>query len=115
VPVAPEPDPQAGVDSAAAFLRSLSLHELMFATLYAGWPENRPKVQLPTDPGWQLTTWIGSKSPAEEIIATAATWLADLIVMVSEGRTGILDALRGSTMEQVLASAPCPVLIIPAR
>jgi Universal stress protein family len=40
---------------------------------------------------------------------------ADLIVMATEGRHGIVDAMRGSVTERVVRSAPCPVLAVPAR
>jgi nucleotide-binding universal stress UspA family protein len=33
--------------------------------------------------------------------------------MVTEGSHGFLDALRGSTTQQIIRQAPCPVLAIP--
>jgi nucleotide-binding universal stress UspA family protein len=36
----------------------------------------------------------------------------DLIVMATHGRTGLTQLLLGSVAEQVLRSAPCPVLTI---
>lgn len=38
---------------------------------------------------------------------------ADLIVMPTEGRHGLFDALFGSTTERVVHEAPCPVLAVP--
>ena len=38
---------------------------------------------------------------------------ADLIVMATDGREGFLDALRGTTTEQVLRAAKCPLLAVP--
>ena len=40
---------------------------------------------------------------------------ADLIVMATEGRHGVIDAMRGSVTERVVRGAPCPVLAVPAR
>ena len=40
---------------------------------------------------------------------------ADLIVMATEGRQGIYDALRGSVTERIVRGAPCPVLAVPSR
>jgi nucleotide-binding universal stress UspA family protein len=51
----------------------------------------------------------------ETILAYAEEIGADLIAMPTEGRHGVFDALRGSTTEQVLREAPCPVLAVPAR
>ena len=39
--------------------------------------------------------------------------VADLVVMVTEGHTGILDAIMGSTTERVIRNSPCPVLTVP--
>ena len=39
---------------------------------------------------------------------------ADLIVMATEGRNGVVDAMRGSVTERVIRGAPCPVLAVPA-
>lgn len=40
---------------------------------------------------------------------------ANLIALATEGHHGILDALRGSTSEQIVRRAHCPVLAIPVR
>jgi nucleotide-binding universal stress UspA family protein len=50
----------------------------------------------------------------ERLLGIARDQHVDLIAMPTAGRHGFLDALRGSTTEQVLRRAPCPVLAIPA-
>jgi nucleotide-binding universal stress UspA family protein len=50
----------------------------------------------------------------ETLLGIAWDEHVDLIVMPTAGRHGFLDALQGSTTEQVLRRAPCPVLAIPA-
>ncbi|HVY76042.1 MAG TPA: universal stress protein [Puia sp.] len=52
--------------------------------------------------------------PGREIIRTAASGQADLIVMGSHGRSGIRKLLMGSTAEYVLRHATVPVLVVPA-
>src|SRR5271170_1156251 len=47
-----------------------------------------------------------------EINAAAAEAKADLIVIGSEGRTGLGRALLGSVAEKVVRTAPCPVLVV---
>jgi len=47
------------------------------------------------------------------VLDTARELSADVIVMVTEGRNGFLDALRGSTTEQILRGAKCPVMAVP--
>jgi nucleotide-binding universal stress UspA family protein len=50
----------------------------------------------------------------DTILAVARERAADLIVMTTEGRSGFLDALRGSTTERVLRSGALPLLAVPA-
>lgn len=50
----------------------------------------------------------------EAILSEAKACRAGLVVMPTAGRHGFLDALRGSTTEQVIARASCPVLALPA-
>jgi nucleotide-binding universal stress UspA family protein len=52
--------------------------------------------------------------PLQPSCAEAHAQSADLIAMTTAGRHGFLDALRGSTTEQVLEHAPCPVLAVHA-
>ncbi len=47
-----------------------------------------------------------------EINAAAAETKADLIVVGSEGRSGLGRALLGSVAEKVVRTAPCPVLVV---
>lgn len=51
----------------------------------------------------------------ETILGYAREIGADLIAMPTQGRRGLLDALRGSTTERVLHHAPCPVYAVPAK
>lgn len=48
------------------------------------------------------------------ILHEAATGGAGLIAMATAGKQGFLDFLRGSTTEQVVRQAPCPVLAVPS-
>jgi nucleotide-binding universal stress UspA family protein len=50
--------------------------------------------------------------PAEAIVQYAKKHAVDLIVMASHGRTGLRHLLFGSVAEQLLRTAPCPVLVI---
>jgi nucleotide-binding universal stress UspA family protein len=53
-------------------------------------------------------------TPAEEIVRYADLCDVDLIIMGTHGRTGIAHALMGSVAEQVVRTAPCPVLLVRA-
>lgn len=53
--------------------------------------------------------------PAEEIVKQARTGHYDLVVMGTNGRTGLAHLFLGSVTETVLRRAPCPVLSIRGR
>lgn len=53
--------------------------------------------------------------PAAEIVRYAREHDAGLIVVGSHGRTGPSRALLGSVAERVARTAPCPVVVVPAR
>ncbi|MBD2181584.1 universal stress protein [Planktothrix sp. FACHB-1355] len=50
--------------------------------------------------------------PAEEIVRLANIYRADLIVIGSRGLTGLKRILQGSVSSQVVADAPCSVLVV---
>ena len=50
--------------------------------------------------------------PAEQIDRFALENKIDLIVMCTQGRTGLARLLTGSIAEQTLRRAPCPVLAV---
>jgi nucleotide-binding universal stress UspA family protein len=58
----------------------------------------------------QLLVMLGE--PAETIVKAARQVNADLIVMATHGRHGLLYLFLGSVVETVLRHAPCPVLAI---
>jgi universal stress protein A len=50
--------------------------------------------------------------PAAEILRVADDIHADLIVVGTHGRTSVSRLLMGSTAEQIVRQAPCPVLTV---
>ena len=52
---------------------------------------------------------------AREIIEAANEWECDLIVMGTHGRGRVASFLMGSTAQEVLRNARCPVLAVPDR
>lgn len=50
--------------------------------------------------------------PYQKIVEKAAAENADLIVMSTHGRTGLMHALIGSVAEKVVRLAACPVLTV---
>ena len=74
-----------------------------------------PTPALTEGAGWTWLTEHAQGEPVAEILAAADKHAADLIVMATAGHEGVLDVLRGSTTEQVLRGAPCPLLAVPSH
>jgi universal stress protein A len=65
--------------------------------------------------GVVLRPVIRKGSPAHEIVAFANELAHPLIVVATQGRTGLSHLLLGSVAERVVRTSTCPVLTIPAR
>lgn len=53
--------------------------------------------------------------PKNEIINTAKEWDADLIVIGTHGRTGLVHLLVGSVAEYVIKHVSIPVMVVPLK
>ena len=67
---------------------------------------------VPEGPSLEYSHRLLEGDPASEIVKLAKSEQVDMIVMGTTGRTGISRLLLGSTAEQVLRHAPCPVLMV---
>jgi nucleotide-binding universal stress UspA family protein len=81
--------------------------------LHVGSPDEMPTVAVGAAHAGRLRRILADGSVVPRIIQTAAEVEADLIVMSTRGHNGLLDALRGSTTEQVLRQAGRPLLAVP--
>ena len=72
-----------------------------------------PDCPVKRQEGWEWQQTVRTGDVVEQILEAAAETSTDLIVMATSGRSGFLDALRGSTTEQVLRRARCPLLAVP--
>ena len=62
--------------------------------------------------GLEIEDVIAHGDAAAEIVRVARERGVDLIVIASHGRTGLGRILFGSTAEEVVRHAPCPVLVV---
>lgn len=69
---------------------------------------------VPIEPMYQLLK-LNESSPASAICSAAQEISADLIVVGTRGRTGIVKLLLGSVAENVLRTSTCDVLAVPRR
>ncbi len=72
--------------------------------------ERVPKSGSLTEVAYRIVVVHGL--PAEEIIHTAQTHQADLVVISTHGRTGLKRFFLGSTAERVIRHVQCPVLVV---
>lgn len=70
------------------------------------------ELQRVTDAGLTGDMLIIHGTPFYLILETAKTHQADMIIMGTQGRTGLSHILLGSVAERVVRQAPCPVLVV---
>jgi nucleotide-binding universal stress UspA family protein len=115
VPVDVRPDSADAIELAARAAEALGDPPVEIALLHVGEERDRPRPKLPKGEGWELREVTLQGAVVETILAAADTGQADLLVLATAGREGVLEALRGSVTERVVRAAPCPVLAVPAR
>ena len=127
---------RAALKYAAAFARSGGGRVLLFSVQGAKVPanlltmpdyvledqENRWLLQLRADAkellsdplfaGVEVEPVIVDGDPVHEIARAVSDYDIDLVTVVTRGRKGLSRALGGSTAEEIIAEAPCPVLAI---
>lgn len=113
VPVDHDPAPHAAIELATRAAGMTGEAGVAITLLHVGDATDAPDPALPEDPCWSWNRLQRGGKVVEQILGVAEEISADLIVMVTEGRDGILDALRGTTTEQVVRKAPCGVLAVP--
>ena len=113
----------------------LLLHVIEFTPLAAPVPpmpvmqDETTRAQLHENAAKQLGAWrneISSQAAVRasvreglsayaEIVNAATQGNIDLIILGTQGRTGLAHLLIGSTAERVVRHAPCPVLVVRER
>ena len=113
IPVAESPAPQSAVEAAARLVSRLNCAGGTFTLLHVGKADSMPQVQTPEVPGWEWKTATRSGDVIQGIVDAAHEMDADLVVMSTDGRSGFLEALRGSHTERVLQQVHAPLLAVP--
>src|SRR5690606_17322372 len=114
IPVDHTPDASAAVEFAVRAAEIMSDDKVTITLLHVGADTEMPEVHMREGAQWSFARMLRDGDPVEEIAAAAEQVQANLIVMATEGRHGVFEALRGSTTERVLRRARCPVLAVPA-
>jgi nucleotide-binding universal stress UspA family protein len=86
--------------------------DVVITLLHVG--EQMPSIpELSEGPGWTWHTSLRHGEPVESILDAMDDLDADLIVMTTNGRDTLRQALAGSTTERIIRKADCPVLAVP--
>jgi nucleotide-binding universal stress UspA family protein len=115
IPIDSEPDPLLGIYAAVRLAQLFEREDCVFTLLYVGEPADTPSVQPPEHGSWVWERTTRRGKVEETILGVAGEIGADVIVMGTKGNQGFLDALRGSTTEQVLRRSQSPLLTVPER
>jgi nucleotide-binding universal stress UspA family protein len=114
VPVDRKPRPDAALEMAARATQALGDGDVSIHLLHVADSGKRaPALHPPEVAGCKWHSSVRQGEPVDVIVSLAESVSADLVIMATEGHEGFLDALRGSTTEQVLRRSPCPVLAVP--
>lgn len=114
IPVDRTPDPSAALEFARRAAMIASDSQATITLLNVGDGQALSSLRTRDGPQWKFERMQREGEPVDEIVAAAELVDADLIVMPTEGRHGVFDALRGSTTERVLRRVRCPLLAVPA-
>jgi nucleotide-binding universal stress UspA family protein len=108
-----QPNARPGLSRICAMVHNLAIDNPEVHLLHVGSESEFPEIDLPTDSNitWSKATRTGT--PSTEITNYAKEVDADLIVMVTSGKRSLWDMLAGSTVQNVLKNAPCPVFTLP--
>jgi nucleotide-binding universal stress UspA family protein len=112
IPVAHAPSPGRSVSVLSDLLAPLGVSPSAFNFLHVG--DKPPTILEASGANGQAGVEVMEGPVVETILRVAQEGHVDMIAMPTAGHNGFLDALRGSTTEQVLRQAPCPVLAIRA-
>ncbi|HEY3516494.1 MAG TPA: universal stress protein [Gammaproteobacteria bacterium] len=114
IPVDHSPDAGAAIEFARRAAMIVSDSKATITLLHVGDGGEVPSMQVRDGPRWTFARLHRDGELVDEIAAAAELVDADLIIMPTEGRHGVFDALRGSTTERVLRRSRCPLLAVPA-
>ena len=115
IPIDHDPQPPVAVRAVTTLVNTLACEDVSVTVLYIGDKEEMPDVYPPSHSKSAWTYIARSGDVVSEILEIEQELAADLIVMPTQGRQGFLDALRGSTTEQIVRRARCPVLAVPTE
>ncbi|GJL61520.1 universal stress protein [Candidatus Nitrospira salsa] len=115
IPIDHDPQPPVALQAITTLINTLGCVNTSVTVLYIGDEQEMPECDQSQRTNGTWNYIVRSGDVVEEILQVEQELAADLIVMPTQGHQGFLDALRGSTTEQIVRKARCPVLAVPAE
>lgn len=110
-----QPSARSAITRISTMLDNLGDKQPEVAVLYVGNESQFPQLDLPAENEIAWSRVCRQGSPSSEITKYAREMDADLIFMVTSGKRSLWDMLAGSTVQNVLKHAPCPVFTLPVE
>lgn len=114
IPVAKDPPPSVVFRSIDRLANIFGLESLIVHILHVGSHASLPAVPRSTK-RMSFQVHLHEGDLVRTIVNATEKLDIDLLAMATDGHDGFLDALRGSTTEQVLRKIACPLLAVPPR
>jgi nucleotide-binding universal stress UspA family protein len=114
IPVDHEPDPSAAIEFARRAAGVIGDGPVTITLLHVGEGGGFPHAPATDGEAVKFARLRRAGDPVEHIVAAADELRAELVVMPTAWRSGVFEALNGSTTERVLRRMGCPVLAVPA-
>lgn len=114
LPVDHRPNAQSAMERIVWIMNKVGGPQANVSILYVGNEGQFPEIAPPSTGDFTWSKICRNGDASTEIVKAAEELNADLIVMVTEGKKGFWDAVRGSTVQQVLRKTPCPIFTMPS-
>jgi nucleotide-binding universal stress UspA family protein len=115
IPIAVHPNCLDTVESVCQLVNSLSVTTTDLHFLYVGPETSLPAIPQSLPNNVRSHVHVQQGDIVQSILTTSRELEADLIAMTTDGHRGFLDALRGTTTEQVLRQIHCPLWAVTSR
>jgi nucleotide-binding universal stress UspA family protein len=106
-------DPRPALSYLQHWLPALGGSDIEILLLHTCDPEQAPEVALARTPGLRWREEVHNGEPVELIVKAAREMEAELVVMSTHGRLGLLGRLRGSAADKAMRELQLPLLSIP--
>lgn len=115
VPIDSDPDPTSAVDLAMRMAVSFGEGKVQIDLMHVGDNvEIFDRLELPDNDHCSWNTHLVEGEVFDGIVGKAAETRTGAIVMTTAGHQSLMEALRGSTTEQIIREVDCPVLAVPS-